>query len=68
MLDCFFALYRGPYVVVPFDKDQALQPVTFGESLDHAFTMLPRPLRKIAGHTNVQRSIRLTCHDVNPTT
>jgi hypothetical protein len=53
---------------VKFVKDKLVNAIVFGEALDRFLFMFINAAREIAGHADIQRSIPLTCEDVNART
>src|SRR6185312_11418928 len=51
-------------IVVHFIPHQGLDAVFLGETVDHAFTVLPDPLWKIRSHADIQCSMRAGGEDI----
>ena len=54
MLNVLLALPRQANVLVMLGVHESHQAVSFGESFDHALSMLPNSPREIVGHADIQ--------------
>jgi len=66
VLQIVFALDSALDVVMALSPNEALEPVLLCEPIGHALSVLPQASREIAGHSDVERTIRTVRHDVDP--
>ena len=64
-LDLLLTRDRGLHRAVQLDIDQPVNAVSFRETSNEAFLMLPNPRDGIAGDACVQRAIPSACEDVH---
>ena len=64
-LELFLAEDRVFHRVVKFEPDEQLATMLFGESIDRALAVLPRPLDKIRSNANVKCSIASARNDIH---
>ena len=68
MLDCLFALNGESNVVVLLEVDELLEGIPFREPTNQAVTMFTTAANKIAGDTDIERTVPAIRHDVNEAT
>ena len=68
MLDIMLALNGISDVVEPFEIDQSLQSVLFGEAINKSRTMLEYAADKIVGHADIQDAVRTVGQNVSVST
>jgi hypothetical protein len=66
VLDVGFALDRAADVIVPFGIDEEIETVSLGESVNLTPPVLVDPADQIAGDADIERTVSLVGHDVNP--
>ena len=68
MLDIMLALNGITDVLEPFEIDQSVQSIPFGEAIDKSRTMLEHAADKIACRANIQDTVGTIGQNVNVTT
>jgi hypothetical protein len=67
MLDVFLSLNGSSNIVLTFEIDELVQPISLCESRHDARAMLAHSTNKIIGDANVKDAVGAVGHDVDPT-
>src|SRR3546814_14092793 len=51
---------------MPLEPDETLEAITLGETLGHAFAMLPHAAHQVGGHADIERAAWLVGQDIHP--
>ena len=68
MFDRLFTLNGQLDLFMEFGMNEPLETESFREAFYDAFAMFEDAARQIGGYADVENSVRLICHDVDPAT